>query len=78
MMGGGLLLQYVLVALALIASTAYVLQKQFPAGLRRLRIALAIPLLREGRAGWLRACGVALAPAPLAGAPGCHRCDKCG
>jgi hypothetical protein len=38
-MGTGLLMQYVLIALAVVASVGFIAQRQFPAGMRRLRIA---------------------------------------
>lgn len=76
-MADGLLLQYLVIASAVIASGAYVVQKQFPAGVRRLRVALALPLLRDGRAGWLRALGSKLAPARLVAEDGCGSCNGC-
>ena len=45
--------------------------------LRRLRVALALPLLRAGRPGWMRAIGRWLAPAPASGKD-CGDCDSCG
>ncbi|GAB3383789.1 DUF6587 family protein [Lysobacter fragariae] len=77
-MGIGLLAQYVVIALAVVVSAAYVANKQFPAGVRRLRIACALPLVREGRAPWLQRLGRWLAPMPRAGegsCGGCHSCD---
>lgn len=77
-MGAGLLAQYVVIALAVAVSTAFVAQKQFPAGVRRLRIAFAVPLIRERRAAWLQRLGRWVAPAPKLGegsCGGCHSCD---
>lgn len=76
-MDAGLLLQYLLIALAALASTAFVLHKQFPAGVRRLRIACAVPLVRVGRPPWLRRVGRWIAPAPRAAGTcgGCNGCD---
>jgi hypothetical protein len=65
-MGAGLLAQYVLIALAVLASAGFIAQRQFPAGMRRLRIACAVPLVREGRARWLRRIGRT-----------CGSCDGC-
>jgi hypothetical protein len=73
-----LLLQYLVVALAVIASAWVVAKKQFPGGVRRLRVALAVPLVREGRAGWLRRFGRFIAPPAIAGNDGCGGCDNCG
>ncbi len=42
-------LQYLLVALAVLASAAVVMRKQFPNATRRLRLMLALPLARPGR-----------------------------
>lgn len=77
-MSGGLLLQYVVVALAALASVLVVMHKRFPGTTRRLRIALALPLLREGRPAWMRAIGRRLAPASMATAKDCGGCDSCG
>lgn len=77
-MDAGLVAQYVVVALAVAISVVFVAQKQFPAGVRRLRIALALPLVREGRARWLQRLGRWLAPVSRLGegsCGGCHSCD---
>ena len=76
-MDAGLLAQYLVIALAVLASVAVVMRKQFPNATRTLRIAIALPLLREGRAGWVRSVGKAIAPAPKAGGPNCAGCDNC-
>ena len=78
-MGAGLLLQYVLVALAVAASAAYVFKRQWPGAVRRLRVACAVPLLRAGRAPWLRRAGRWIAP-PVQGTGGAcgSGCDGCG
>jgi hypothetical protein len=74
-----LLLEYMVVAIAVSVSVWVVIRKQFPRAERRFRIALAAPLVRDGRPHWLRAFGRLIAPAPRA-APdtacgGCARCD---
>ncbi|QNP40497.1 DUF6587 family protein [Lysobacter solisilvae (ex Woo and Kim 2020)] len=77
-MEAGLLVQYLVIALAVTISAAFVAKKQFPAGVRRLRIACAIPLVRNGRAAWLQRVGRWVAPAPNPGegsCGGCHSCD---
>ncbi len=72
-----LTLQYVAIALAVIVSAWVVLNKQFPDLARRLRIALALPLVREGRPAWLRRLGKRIAPAPRSGADACGGCSSC-
>ncbi|MGN6512713.1 MAG: DUF6587 family protein [Lysobacteraceae bacterium] len=78
-MRAGLLAQYVVVALAVVLSLVVVARKQFPESLRRLRIACAIPLVREGRAAWLQRLGRWLAPPPRlgGGGDGCGGCNGC-
>ena len=77
-MEAGLVAQYAVVALAVLASVVVVAKKQFPEGLRRLRIACAVPLVRERRARWIRGLGRWLAPAPRpAGQAGCGTCNAC-
>lgn len=73
-----LALQYLIVAAAVAISAWVVLRKQWPRVERRLRIALAAPLVREARPQWLRALGRRIAPAPLNAATGaCGGCDRC-
>lgn len=77
-MSAFLLLQYVVIALAVLVSVVVVAKKQFPNATRRLRIACALPLVREGKPGWLRALGRRIAPpARLTGAGACGGCDSC-
>ncbi|GAB3095474.1 DUF6587 family protein [Lysobacter terrae] len=76
-MHAGLLAQYIVIAIAVAISAGFVAQKQFPAGVRRLRVAAAVPLVREGRAGWLRRLGRWIAPAPQTGAGSCGSCNGC-
>lgn len=77
-MGGGLAVQYVLVALAVSVSAGYVAHRQFPGGVRRLRIALALPLVRAQRPAWLQRIGRRIAPAPRAADDACGGCNGCG
>lgn len=72
-----LTLQYVVIALAVVVSAWVVFRKQAPGAARRLRIALALPLLREGRPAWLRAFGKRLAPVSASIADGCGGCNGC-
>lgn len=76
-MAASLLLQYLLVGLAVVVSSAFVAQKQWPAAVRRLRIACAMPLLREGRARSLRGLGQWIAPKPIAANSECGSCNSC-
>lgn len=78
-MSMGLLLQYAVVALAVMLSAAYVARSRFPAGVRRLRVSVALPLLRDGRARWLRTLGKVIAPLPrVGGNDACGGCNGCG
>ena len=78
-MDAGLLLQYLVVAIAVVASAGFVLRSQFPHLLRRLRIALALPLLRQSRRPWQQSLGRWIAPAATrVGAGSCGGCDGCG
>lgn len=77
-MDAGLLAQYLVIALAVIVSAAVVAKKQFPGAVRRLRIACALPLVREGRPDWMRRLGRTIAPVPSASGPNCAGCDNCG
>ena len=81
-MDASLTLQYAVIAILVLASVWVVLKKQFPGPLRKARIALALPLLREGRANWQHVLGRLIAPAGslvngrLAGKD-CGGCDGC-
>ena len=72
----GLLLQQAVVVLAVSASAAYVLHARTPQLSRRLRLALAIPLVREARPAWIQRLGRWVAPAPAASS-GCGACSAC-
>lgn len=77
MMETGLLVQYAVIALAVALSAGFVAHKQFPGGVRRLRVICAVPLVREERSPWLRRLGRWLAPRPRAGEGGCGGCNSC-
>lgn len=77
-MSASLLLQYLIVALAVLASVVVVMRKQFPNATRKLRIAVALPLLREGRPAWLRALARKIAPPGQGGGKDCGGCNGCG
>ena len=82
-MDASLALQYAIIAIAVVVSAWVVLKKQFPGPVRKARIALALPLLREGRAAWQQKLGRWIAPAGtlvngrIAGKD-CGGCDGCG
>ncbi|WP_447939337.1 DUF6587 family protein [Pseudoxanthomonas mexicana] len=74
-----LALQYAIIALLVVASVWVVLKKQFPGPLRKVRIAMALPLLREGNANWQRMLGRWIAPAgSSASDAACGGCSSCG
>lgn len=77
-MTASLLAQYAVITLAVLLSAGYVAQRQWPQALRTARIRCAVPLLREGRAGWLQRIGRVIAPAPQAAdGDGCGGCNGC-
>ncbi|MGH8073228.1 MAG: DUF6587 family protein [Lysobacter sp.] len=77
-MEAGLLLQYTVIALAVLASAVYVARRQFPAVVRKLRVLVAVPMVREGKPRWLQRLGRAVAP-PVRGDNGsCGTCNGCG
>ncbi|KAB7768175.1 DUF6587 family protein [Xanthomonas maliensis] len=77
-MDWSLTLQYLVVALAVLISLWVVLKKQFPGTVRRLRGALAVALVRDGRASWLQDLGRRIAPPAGQGGAACGGCDTCG
>jgi hypothetical protein len=72
-----LLVQYAVIALVVLASLVVVMRKQFPNATRKLRIALAVPMLREGAPAWLRPVGRAIAPPARNAGKGCDGCNGC-
>ncbi len=72
-----LTLQYAVIAIAVLVSAWVVFRKQAPNAARRLRIAIALPLVREGRPGWMRALGKWIAPVSNGPADGCGGCSGC-
>lgn len=77
-MDAGLLAQYLLVWVAVAASVSFIAWRQFPAGVRRLRVACAIPMVRQGRPRWMQRLGRRLAPATATAGDGCGGCNGCG
>lgn len=74
----GLLLQYIVVALIVLASAWVVLKKQFPGVLRQARGMIALGLVKPQRAAWLQALGRRIAPPASSGGGACGGCDSCG
>ena len=75
----GLLLQYAVIGLAVLLSAGYVVKRQLPGPIRKLRIACAVPLLREGRGPWVQALGRWAAPAATGTGAACATdCGGCG
>jgi len=77
-MGAALFAQYVVIALAVLASVAFVAQSRWPAGVRRARIACAVPLVRATRPAWMQRMGKWIAPRAMGGGAACGPgCDGC-
>lgn len=76
-MHAALALQYLVIALAVMASAWVALHKVFPGTARRARIACAAPLLRADRPRWLHAVARRLAPPSADAAASCGGCTSC-
>ncbi|KGM54816.1 hypothetical protein N800_01770 [Lysobacter daejeonensis GH1-9] len=76
-MDAGLLAQYVVITLAVVLSAWFVLKRQFPGAVRKLRLAMAVPLVREGRPAWMRRLGKRIAPPVKSIGGSCGGCDGC-
>ncbi len=76
-MDAWLLVQYVVIGLAVLASVAVVMRKQFPDATRRLRTIIALRLLGKGAAPWTQSLGRRIAPTPRSNAVNCSGCDNC-
>ena len=77
-MDAGLLAQYAVIAVAVLVSAVFVAKRQFPGAVRRLRIAMAVPMVREGRPQWLRNLGRRIAPPGKQFDDACGGCNGCG
>lgn len=78
-MSTSLLLQYAIIALAVLLSVWVVAKKQFPGSVRKLRVGLALYLLREKRPSWMHKLGRTFAPPSNAnGGSDCGGCNGCG
>lgn len=70
-------LQYLLVGLVVLVALWMFLRRQFPGMVRRTRIAVAAPLVREGRPAWMRRLARRIAPPGRGGASSCGGCSGC-
>lgn len=78
-MTASLAIQYAIVAVAVLLSAWVVAVKQFPHAMRRARIAIAMPLLRDARPAWMRWIARRIAPASsVPSGSACGGCDSCG
>ncbi len=55
-------LQYLVVGAVVVLALWIFVKKQMPGTLRKVRLALAAPLVREGRPGWMRSLARRIAP----------------
>jgi hypothetical protein len=76
----GLLVQYVVVGLVVLASVLIVLRKLAPKLTNRWLAAASIRFNQPGRSAWARAFGRGLQPKEATGncADGCSTCGACG
>lgn len=77
MMSMPLLLQYLFIAIAVVMAGIFVWRTRFPRSWRATRIALAIPMLREGNTAWMRSLGRKIAPASALASGECGGCNGC-
>lgn len=73
----GLLAQYIVIAVAVVVSAGFVLKRQFPGAVRKTRLAMVVPLVREGRPAWMRRLGRRIAPPVKSVGGSCGGCDGC-
>ena len=73
-------LQYAIVGAIVVLALWIFAKKQLPGPLRRARLALAAPLVREGRPAWMKSLARRIAPPSRgAGSLACGGCDsECG
>lgn len=79
-MSTSLLVQYVLIALIVVASVLYAFRKLAPALTSRWLASASIRLGRPGHPAWVRALGRRLQPRQATGScsDGCSTCGACG
>lgn len=70
------MLQEFIVALLVLAAAAFVVHDRAPGLSRRLRVPMAVPLVREGRPAWVKRAGRWIAP-PRVASNGCAGCTGC-
>ncbi|MBE2211873.1 MAG: hypothetical protein IAE66_09685 [Xanthomonadaceae bacterium] len=73
-----LVLQYVLIGVAVMLAALFVWRTRFPRSWRATRIAIAIPMLREGRPAWIQRIGRRIVPASALASGECGGCNGCG
>lgn len=79
-MSAGLLLQYVIIGVIVLASVLLVVRKLAPKSSNRWLAAASIRYNQPGRAAWVRALGRRLQPKEATGdcSDGCSTCGACG
>jgi hypothetical protein len=79
-MSAGLLLQYVVIGLLVLASVLVLVRKLAPQLTNRWLAAASIRFSQPGRASWLRSLGQRLQPKQATGncSDGCSTCGACG
>ena len=79
-MSTGLLLQYVIIGVIVLASVLIVVRKLAPKFSNRWLAAASIRYNQQGRAAWVRALGRSLQPKEATGdcSDGCSTCGACG
>jgi hypothetical protein len=70
------MLQELIVGVLVLGAAAFVLHDRAPALSRRLRVAIAVPLVRDGRPEWLKRVARWIAP-PRPASNGCGGCSGC-
>ena len=71
-------LQYAVIGAVVVLALWIFARKQLPGTLRKVRLALAAPLVREGRPAWMRTLARWIAPPGGAGVSSCGGCTDCG
>lgn len=70
------MMQALVVGVLVVGAAAFVLHDLAPAWSRRLRVAIAVPLVRDGRPQWLKRVARWIAP-PRPASNGCGGCSGC-
>lgn len=79
-MSTNLLVQYIVIALVVLASTLYALRKLAPSMTSRWLASASMHFSQPGHAAWVRAFGRRLQPKQATGdcSDGCSTCSACG